>query len=113
MAEIARSELALHPIHGLLKATHSHDPGVIDEDVKSVYEAVDFGGCFTHRCVIGEVALDEGDIDLGIDLVDLVYDRVYFDPVAASEQKPAGIGARQSLCNLSTDAVFAWTGDED
>lgn len=100
MAEVTRGELALHPIHGLLKATHSHDPRVIDEDVESAYKTVDFRGGFTHRCIVGELALYEGYVALGTGFLDLLDDRVYFCPVAASEQKLAGIGTCKSLRNF-------------
>ena len=107
MAEVARNELALHPIHGLLKAMHGHVPGVIYEDVKSAYKAVDLCGCFANGCVVGEVALSEGEIDLRIGLLDLLDDRVYFRPDAPSDQKLAGMGALARVFAISAPMPFS------
>ena len=113
MTKMTGGKLTFQPIDRLLKFPSSHDAGVVYEDVEFLRHGSDLIGGASNGCVVAKVALNKCDLDHGIDLIDLVDDRVHFCLVAAGKEKLGGVSIGDGLCNFGTDAILAWTSDED
>ena len=113
MTKMTGGKLAFHPIDRLLKLASSHDAGVVYEDVEFFRHGSDLFRGAMNGCIVAKVALNINDLDHGVDLIDLGDDRVHFCLVAAGKENLGGVGIGDGLCYFGTDAILAWTSNED
>lgn len=92
MAQMVRSEMHFKSVCRLRVVFYGHDASIVDHGVEAVNARVDCLRCPLHRGVVAEVERDDRNVNLRIDLLDLVHDRLDLGLAATGENNALWIG---------------------
>jgi hypothetical protein len=92
VTQMIGSELHFKSVCGLCVVFYGHDTRIVDQDVKAVNAGVDRLRCLVYRGVVAEIERHDHNINLGINFLDLVHDRLDLGLTATGKNYSPWIG---------------------
>ena len=105
MTEMVNGELRLNPISRQGVRLDRHHASIVNQIIDLVHEAIDLRRGAVDRLETVEIHGDKDRGDLGVDLVDLIEDRLHLGGVAGEQDQFCGVAAGEGRCGFGSKTL--------